>query len=197
MKISIVTPVHDMQNRDFFFNRLYRSIASQTFKNFEWIVTENGKGMASNTNEAIRHATGDIVKILFLDDYFATETALQTIAENFKGGWLATACEHDNGKEIFYVHYPIYSQDMVNGNNSIGSPSVIAFENTKDMFFDESMSWMLDCDLYMRLYARYGYPTFLNDVLVVIGVGEHQMTYLLSDEQKHNEQILMLQKYAK
>lgn len=194
-KISIVTPVHNMANREKFEKRLYASILDQSFKNWEHIVTEEGK-MAENTNAGIKKATGDIIKILFLDDFFHSPDALQHIADEFDGGWLATGCVHtEDGVEFYNAHFPEWNDDMATGNNTIGSPSVVAFENDNPLLFDESLSYMLDCDLYVRLYERYGLPTLLPYLDVAIGLGAHQTTNLMPNEEKLKEQQYVANKH--
>uniref|UniRef100_A0A6M3J6D4 Putative glycosyltransferase n=1 Tax=viral metagenome TaxID=1070528 RepID=A0A6M3J6D4_9ZZZZ len=185
-KLSIAIPVHNMKNRDFFFKRLMDSIESQTFKDYEVVVTEDGL-MAENTNSAIQKCKGDIIKILYMDDYLAHPNALQNIAMNFQGGWLAEGCLHDDGQRLFNPHFPSWHEDIAKGINTIGSPSVVAFENKDPLLFDENLSWLLDCELYGRLYKRYGLPTMLDDIGVVIGIGDHQMTHLLTAEEKQKE----------
>lgn len=194
-KISIVTPVYDMKDKNKFLERLSKSIDRQNFKDFEWVISENGKGMAANTNEGINRAKGDILKIIFMDDYFAHDNSLLKISETFEGRWLVTACEHDNGTRG-NPHYAWYNEEIHTGNNTIGSPSVLAFENEDPLLFDESLTWMLDCDLYKRLYDRYGVPTVLDDINVVIGIGEHQMTNLIDNETKIKETNSLIKKYA-
>lgn len=195
MKVSIVVPFHWMKNWKFFLNRCLESIEMQEYKDYEVILTKSGK-MAENTNRAIQSAKGEIIKILFMDDYFAHKEALGNIVSHFKGGWLATACDHDNGEELMGVHYPEYNQYMKKGLNTIGSPSVIAFENKDPFLFDEKLSWILDCDLYVRLYHRYGEPTLLDDVNVIMGVGEHQTTNILTKEEKEKELNYLQEKYV-
>jgi len=177
-----------MQNKDFFLKRALDSIEQQTFKDYEIVITEEGK-MAENTNAAIKKAKGEIIKILYMDDYLAHPNALENMAQSFRGGWLATGCAHDNGKELFNIHYPEWnsSEEMMKGVNTIGSPSVIMLENDDPLLFDENLSWLLDCELYKRLFERYGKPIILNDIGVIMGVGEHQMTNLLTDEEKLSE----------
>lgn len=195
-RISIVVPVHDMDNADYFFKRLQDSIEAQTFKDYEVIVTKNGK-MAENANSAIKQAKGEIIKILFLDDYLAHPHALQHIADNFTGGWLATGCVHtEDGLNLFNDHYPSYNKGMLQGVNTIGSPSVVSFENNDPLLFDEKMSWLLDCDLYARLYERYGEPTLVNDLDIVIGLGSHQTTHTMPLEEKQKESLYLTNKYA-
>ena len=192
-KISIVVPIHNMADGDKFLWRLVNSLVAQTFKDWELIITKDGK-MAENSNSGIKRAKGEIIKMLYLDDYFAHPEALEVIVNNFKGGWLATGCLHDNGKKVSMPHYAKFD-GVLDGINNIGSPSVVAFENKDSLLFDASMSWMLDVDLYKRLYERYGPPTIVNDLNVVMGIGGHQMTNILTEQEKVNEQIYFQQKH--
>ena len=194
-KISIVCPIHDMQNGDKYLWRLVNSLTSQTFKDWELIITKDGR-MAENTNAGIKRARGEIIKMLYLDDYLAHSNTLQVIVDNFKGGWLATGCLHDDGSSIGNPHFPKWNEDVIKGNNTIGSPSVVAVENNNPLLFDENMSWLLDCDYYKRLYERYGEPTLLNDLNVIIGIGDHQVTKLMPDAEKLAEYQYMNYKYG-
>ena len=81
--ISIVVPIHNMKNKDFFLNRCLTSIRQQSYQDYEIIITEKGK-MAENTNAGMKEANGDLVKIPFMDDYFADKDALWDIVDNFK-----------------------------------------------------------------------------------------------------------------
>lgn len=195
-KVSICIPVHEMANGDFFLQRLMNSIASQTFKDYEVVVSAEGK-MAKNTNRTIKAATGEIIKILFMDDYFAHPQSLQVIVDNFQGGWLATGCKHDDGQKIYNPHKPAWNHLIYAGENTIGSPSVVAFENKKPLLFDEKLSWMIDCEYYMRMYERYGLPTLIDDMNVIMGIGSHQTSYIMSEKEKVDEQMYAINKYEK
>lgn len=218
-KISICVPVYDMENGEQFFERCLDSILSQRHEDFEVVVTDNSsgdkyyrilkrygmpysysknphKGACVNTNEAIKNATGEIIKIIHMDDFFADKHALQEIVNNFKGGWLVTGCLHTtDGKNRINPHYPSYNDQIHTGNNTIGSPSVLAFENNAPLMFDEGSVWLFDCDYYKRLYKRYGKPTILNSFNVVIGLGSHQMTEKIGQKRKDDEVTLMKQRY--
>lgn len=205
-KLTVAIPTHDMENKVFFLKRCLDSLWNQTFQDFDIVVSDNSqddilgdvcdwyggidyfqnprKGMAQNTNEAIKRSTGSLIKILYMDDFLAHDNALEVIWDNFKGWWLVTGCEHTDGIERFNPHIPKYSREV--GKNTIGSPSVLTIKNDHPLMFDEEMTWLLDDDYYKRLYER-GAPTILEDINVVIGLGEHQMTYILSDELKANE----------
>ena len=176
--ISICIPIHDMKDGQFFLGRCIGSIFAQSYKDYEVIITHQGK-MAENSNFAIKGARGDLIKVLYMDDYFAHENALKDIVEAFRGGsgeWLITGTDNNP--------YPYYTDDIHTGNNKLGSPSALTMKRDCLMLFDESMTWLLDCDLFKRLYESYGEPVIINGANVVIGIHEGQMTNIISDEIK-------------
>jgi hypothetical protein len=191
--ISICIPIYDMPNGDFFLKRCIDSIMEQTYKNYELVITKDGK-MAENSNSAIKKAKGDLIKILYQDDYLAHKNSLQEIVDNFKGDWLVTGCEHDNGVR-YRPHFPQYNDQIHLGQNTIGSPSVLTLRKGLNEYFDETMTWLLDCDLYKRLFDKYGEPDILDDVNVVIGCGLHQATHRMGDQVKEDEHLYIKQKY--
>lgn len=186
--ISICIPTHNMKNKDFFLKRLLDSIRMQSYQDYEIVITENGL-MAENTNSAIKKAKGDLIKIMYMDDYFSHKHALKRIVDAFKGNWLINACDTNPN--------PHWVDDIETGNNKLGSPSCLTMKNGLNIYFDERMSWLLDCDLYRRLYDQYGPPTILPDICVNIGVHDGQMTNLLTNEEKLSEHYLIKEKYEK
>lgn len=208
-------------NESQFLYRNLKSIREQTFQDLEVVVSDNSdtpnlkhvcglfpeltihhafetkKGASLNTNVAIQRSQGEIIKFLFMDDFFAHPKALERIAESFTGGWLATGCNHYNGTETYRDHYAQYNPLIFTGFNTIGAPSVVAVENNKPLLFDSALAWLFDCDYYTRLYDRYGAPTILDDINVTIGVGEHQATSWLSDTIKNTEEKYLRKRYEK
>lgn len=150
-------------------------LAIRHFKN-----TDPTVGMAANTNNAIRHATGRLIKILLQDDFLASPTALQTIVEAFdlaKDTWLVTACAHvQDGQPVYRTHYPKYTKNISLGKNTIGSPSVLTIKNDQPLLFDTNLKWVVDCDYYRRYHDLAGNPKIVREVGVVIQVGDHQIT---------------------
>lgn len=187
-RVSICIPTHGMANKEFFLERALDSVRSQTFQDYEIVITEKGR-MAENTNAAIKEATGDLVKILYMDDFLAHPNALQDIVDNFEftDEWLITAADTNP--------YPYWTDDIETGNNKLGSPSALTMRRSSAMMFDERMSWLLDVDLYKRLYAEYGPPKILDSVGVCIGIHDGQMTNILTDEEKLSEHKLIKKKY--
>lgn len=186
-KLSIVIPIHDMANGAFFLWRAINSLMIQSFQDFEIVITKQGK-MAENTNAGIKRARGELIKILYLDDYLSHENALKDIVEAFKGHWLITGSDTNP--------HPFWTDDIEKGNNKLGSPSALTILNDKPLLFDEKMSWLLDCDYYKQMYDLYGPPVILDQVGVNIGVGNHQMTHILTDEEKLAEHNYMNKKYV-
>jgi len=196
-RISLAIPTHDMRNSDYFLQRLQDSIEMQTFRDFEVVVTADGK-MAENTNSAMSRCRGDFIKILYMDDYLAHEDSLKEVADSLDDSTmlLATGCTHKkNGVSFQDEHHPEYSQDIHRGNNTIGAPSVITVRNRGHLWFDENLSWLLDCDFYKRYYDAYGPPKLLRTVNVVLGIGKHQMTQILDEEFKLAEYQYLKNKY--
>lgn len=193
--ISICIPTHDFPNSEFFLNRCLNSIREQSFQDYEIIIKKTGKGMAHNLNEAIKEAKGELIKVLFTDDYFHDKHALKRLVEAHNGWWSVTGCIHDNGN-LINPHFPVWNDRMIFGNNTIGSPSVLLLRNDKDLpKFDESLQWLIDCQYYQDLFNRYGEPNIINDINVVIGLHEYQETNVLSNNVKQSELELMKNKY--
>lgn len=179
MKLSICIPISDMVNGDFFLSRLINSITQQSFRDFEVIITKQGKA-AENTNASMRLAKGELIKIMHMDDYFAHKDALQAIIDAFKGNWLVTASMTELGN----ANFPVYDENK----NTIGAPSVLTIRNGLDIYFDESLEWLFDLEFYRRLYAKYGEPVIIDDINVLIGIHADQATNKLSAEIKNAEE---------
>ena len=183
IKLSIVIPIHDMKGGADFLWASINALMDQSFQDFEIVITKAGK-MAENTNAGIKRARGELIKVLYLDDRLAYKDALKDIVEAMEGKeWLITGCSTNFS--------PHYTDNIETGNNKLGSPSCLTMRNNKPLLFDEKMSWLLDCDLYKRMYEKYGAPVILEGEHVVMGIGNHQMTNILTDEEKKGEYIYL------
>lgn len=194
-------PYHQTPYTAFFLSRLLDSVEKQTFTDYEIILTAEGK-MAENTNAAMEKATGEIIKILYMDDYFAHRQSLQRIVDAFTPDtmWLATGCVHqhmDDYETPHSPHEPEYTDDIETGNNKIGSPSVVSLRNSDLLYFDETLSFLLDCDLYKRYNEKFGPPVLINDLNVVIGIHDNQVSQTMSKAEKLQEFNYMKDKYGK
>jgi glycosyltransferase involved in cell wall biosynthesis len=213
--ISICIPTYEMKDKgveylEYSFNILY----SQTYKDFEIIISDHSidnniknlceqwsqvfkisylrnkykRGNSSaNINNAIRNAKGDIIKILFQDDFLYDEYSLEKQVKCFKEKWLVTACCHYNGKEIYNPFYPRYHDQIQYGQNTISSPSVLMFENKDIIEFDENLISLMDVDYYKRLYDKLGLPFICNEITVVNRI--HEASVTLSIVHANNSEI--------
>lgn len=187
--ISIAIPYYrGMKNAPFFLARLLQSIHEQTYTEYEVVITEKGNA-SQNTNEAIRQSKHEIVKVMYMDDYFTHKDSLQHMVDALGGQkWLIAGSNNNQT--------PFLTGDIHVGNNKLGSPSALMFRKC-DVWFDEELKWLLDCDFYKKMWINYGQPAILNGNLVTIGEGDHQATNLLSNQDKEREVMLMRQRYVR
>ena len=222
-KISVVIPVYEQKGLgQVFLKHSLDILAKQTFRDFEVVVSDNSTyffqsqmeklcwqypfvrytrckevGLVVNTNNAIRHAKGELIKILFQDDFLYDENSLQDIADNFKGDWMVTACEHSlDGKTMTRPFYPKYNANIYLGENTISSPSVLTYRNEDPLLFDEKLTMLMDCDMYRRLYDKFGEPTILNKINVVNRTGSHQVSMNITPAQMNDELTYIKEKYV-
>lgn len=213
--LSVCIPTYEMNGRGAEFLRYSLEILThQTFKDFDVVVSDhstsniikdvcdsfskkldlhyfqnpNDRGSSSaNLNNAIKHASGKLVKFLFQDDFFYSPTSLQDIVEQFDiatDRWLVTACEHSrDGRTFYHPFFPKYNPQIHLGKNTISSPSVLTIKNDKPLLFDEHLIWLMDCDYYKRCYDRYGEPKVLNNINVVNRTGEHQVSLIMATKE--------------
>lgn len=128
IEISVCIPAYDMGGRGVaFLEQSLDVLSTQTFKQFEVVVSDQSsdtaiadlcarsslqirwidarrvpKQASANTNLAMNVAAGEIVKILFQDDFLLGDAALARIAQAFddpKVNWCLTGCEHTRDGE--------------------------------------------------------------------------------------------------
>lgn len=206
--ISICIPTYEMRGHGAdFLRQSFQRLREQTFKDFDVVVsdhaidgsikavcdefadrlsihyfanTERRGSSSANLNNAIKHATGRLIKILFQDDYLIDNEALTKTVAAFdldRDHWLVTGCEHTrDGQTLERPYMPRLSSSPHLGDNLIGSPSVLTIKNDRPELFDERLIWLMDGEYYQRLTRRYGPPKILSTITVVNRLGEHQVT---------------------
>ena len=210
MKISIAIPTWECNGRGVeFLDDLLRTISIQTFKDFQVVISDHsldrkiqnfceeniydlplryfrceeyrGNG-PFNTNNAIELCEGEIIKIMFQDDFFYDDESLEKIVSEFNSDfdWLVCGCNHtfDDGYNFINEMYPKWNDNILNGVNTISSPSVVAFR--KKVFdkvkFDINLKMMMDCEFYHNLKCNFGDPVYLNDILVTNRIHRDQIS---------------------
>lgn len=198
-KISIAIPTWEFYgNGEQFLDDLFRTIEIQTFKDFEVVISdhsaddyllpkikefdvkfdikycknENNRGNGStNLNNAISNCSSDIVKILFQDDFFYDDEALEKIYYALSDSdkmWLLNGTNHtkNDGNTFYWDLYPKFNDKLLDGVNTISSPSVVAFKRQSEVIFDETLVYFMDVDYYYGMRKKYGDPVFYDDILV-------------------------------
>jgi GT2 family glycosyltransferase len=205
-KISICVPVYSMKNgnSEKFLVEYFSNLMFQTFKDFDVIVSDQNpegnlksicdtfsyaldikyysnnsdiKNAANNVNFATSKATGDIIKLLYMDDFFVDVLSLQKILDAFdnnEGKWLIcgfTHCNQDKTR-FFDTRVPWFGNKYVNGDNTTGNPSTYAVRKECLLEMDENLLWLVDGEYFYRSYHYYGDPIIITDTLVAFR--EHQ-----------------------
>lgn len=198
-KISIAVPTWECYGKGAeFLDDLLRTIEIQTFNDFEVVISdhsqndqvlnildeyknkfdivylrnENDRGnSSSNTNNAIDNCSGEIIKIMFQDDFFYDDEAIEKIYDvlyNSDKIWILNGCNHtaDHGNSFYWDFYPSFNDKLLNGVNTISSPSVVAFKKIVKRRFDCCLTYYMDIDFYYGMKVDYGEPILYNDILV-------------------------------
>ena len=215
MKISICVPTWEQYGLGPSFLRdNLESIKKQSYKNFNVIISDHSKNDEiknvcdsfknyfelkyfryqekfgsgpANTNNAILNADGDLIKILFQDDFLYSSDSLQNIVESFESSeckWLVNGCNHtvDDGKTFINEMIPRWNEGIPIGVNTISSPSVLSFINNEPCLFDENLIMLMDCEMYYQLFKRYGTPYIIGNTLTTNRIHDHQISRLYNQD---------------
>lgn len=196
MRFSIAIPSHDRgENGPVWMRELLNSIKSQTFQDLEVVVSDQSKNdnilnvcqeysddfefkyiqyqgsvPCENINIALDECEGEIIKLMFSDDIFINESALEIINEEYESTqckWAFSGfCGTRDGKTFYDERQPKWTDYMLEGRNLLSSPSVVSFLNSSKQHFDENLKLLLDTDFYHRMRWENGMPHFIKEVLV-------------------------------
>lgn len=173
MKISIFTPTY---NRGYIIHNLYNSLKNQTYKNFEWIIVDDGsidntknliykyknesdfsiiyykqknQGKHIAINKGISLATGDLFFIVDSDDYVTSDFAYNII----------------NLYEKIKFNNSIAALAFPRGNKSGGSlvknlTQKEMLENFLDIVFKYKISGEIDFAFKINILKEFLFPDF-------------------------------------
>lgn len=160
----------------------------QVCKSYDFVTVINNTGRksaSSNMNNALLQSTGDVIKIMFADDFFVDDYSLFDSTKPIFDGqlWSVTACCHtQNGKELFRPFFPRYHNDIHLGTNTMSSPSTISMRRDNQTLFDENINYLLDVEWYKRMCIRHGEPHINNRINVVNRIHEDSLSSSLHKE---------------
>ena len=195
MRVSFCIPTHDGNSRcqNYLFD-IFHALSQQSNKNFNVWISDHSKSdkvlnacteygdlfdimyipnkdhvgnISANTNNALQNADGDILKVLFSDDFILTNNLVEELDKAFTDNvdWAVTGYAHtlDDGQTHYNPKIPYYNDRLLEGVNTLSSPSILAMRRGIDMYFDEQLTMLMDCDMYYRLYKYHGDPVILKD----------------------------------
>lgn len=207
-EISVCIPTYEFKGEGVkFLSELFDSLKKQTFQDFDVVISDhskdteimnfcrecdydfeityiqnpNGRGFqAPNTNCALENAEGRILKLIYQDDIFVDDKALEKIKNAFdetECKWLFHGFTHTtDGIETHRNCVPRWCDMMLEGRNLLGSPSCIAMLNECKMYMDENIKLLIDTELYHRMRFEHGMPAFISDVLIANREHDNRMS---------------------
>lgn len=216
-KVSIAIPTWESHGRGAeFLDDLLRTIEIQRFKDFEVVISDHSKNddvynkcseftdkfdiryirnsqkhgnSPANLNYAISWCKGEIIKIMFQDDFFYDDESLDKIYYRLADSpkmWLVNGCNHTetDGNSFYWDFFPRFNDDILKGVNTISSPSVVAFKNQNQIKFDENIVYFMDVDFYYGMREKYGEPIYYDDVLITNRVHQDSISSCIQNKQE-------------
>ena len=206
--ISICIPAYEMGNDGAkFLKRALQSLATQNFRDFDVVVSDQSSNNAvaqecqnwesslnikhiwnrnserkssTNVNFALNHANGEILKVLFQDDFFCSDEALEriysTLSVSSKMWLLCGSGICSDGITVEKQMVPRLNKGICFGNNTVSSPSVVAIKSECRERFDERLIWLMDVEYYQRLWSKYGTPEIIAETMVANGIHSGQVS---------------------
>ena len=195
-RVSFCIPTHDgnAKCQQYLFD-IFHALEHQTNKDFNVWISDHSKSkkvlqacqeyadvfeinyvqnttkygnISANTNNALRHGNGDILKVLFSDDFILTTNLTSELDKAFTKDvtWAVTGFAHTltDGQQHYNPKIPVYNDRLLEGINTLSSPSILALRNGIEEYFDEELTMLMDCDMYFRLYKYHGDPVVLKDI---------------------------------
>ena len=223
MKVSVVIPAYEYNGKGvYYLSHILRSISTQTLKDVEVIIPDHSiddnikkfcddnifnlnivyknniatrGNVSDNKNLGMDLATGEIVKMMYMDDYFYCNNALEKIYLTLKESdkmWLVCGTNHTrtDGRSYENNFYPRWNDNMLKsrGNNTMSGVSVIAYKNQNmTVRWDINTCMLMDIDFYYSMREKYGDCVYLNEILISQRINADSLTETLSDEQVEKE----------
>ena len=148
----------------------------RTEANLKYVMNKTHRGSSeANLNNAIKLATGDLIKPMYQDDFFYSDNAIEVMVnklEEDNSTWVAATtwhCQDQDSQSLFNNHPPTIpsnSESWLSGNNTLGSPSVIMYRVVEE-YLDPFLVWFPDVEFYYRMWKMYGNPSLVTSPCIV------------------------------
>ena len=106
---------------------------------------------------------------MFSDDIFMSKDALERIKYEYNTTnckWAFSGFANWDGKEVYDMKVPEWTDKTLEGRNHLSSPTVVSFLNECKKEFDLNLKLLLDVDFYHRMRWDYGMPNIIPEILV-------------------------------
>jgi len=231
-KVSIIIPSYEYNGKGvYYLSHIFRTISKQTLKDVEVIVPDHSiddkieefcsdnifdlnivyvrnsdsRGNAAvNKNVGMDIAKGEIVKMMYMDDFFFRDDSLEKIYNALTTSekmWLVCGTNHtrDDGKTFDTVIYPRWNDNMLKarGNNTMSGVSVISYKNQDmNIRWDPNTCMLMDIDFYYQLRNKYGDCLYLNEVLISQSLNVDSLSSITSDQDIQKEFVYCREKFG-
>lgn len=203
-KVSICIPAYNQPN---YLRRALESVCIQTFKDYEVVITDDSPdnsvglvvdefrsciniryyknttrlGSPENWNEAVSKSSGEYIKILHHDDWFADEKCLSdfvSMLDENSDIQLAFSPSINVGVDgkVISIHNPSSSSilemylhpEILLWGNRVGSPSATIYRRQDQERYDRKLKWVVDTEFYYRLLLKNPFVKLANRPLICI-----------------------------
>lgn len=192
-EFSIAIPAHDRgENGPQWMRELLDSLQSQTYQDFNVVVSDQsqndnimkvckeydfefiflrygGTNPCENINTALDNCDGRIIKMMFSDDIFVRNDALELIHNEYDQlgcKWTFNGFSNWDGKDKHDNKIPVWADRTLEGRNLLSSPSAVSFLNEYKVEFDLNLKLLLDVDFYHRMRMKNGMPHIISEILI-------------------------------
>jgi glycosyltransferase involved in cell wall biosynthesis len=155
---------------------------------------ENRGSPCANWNNCVSNSTGEMIRILAMDDYLSYENAISDsmvwINANPQHKWFVShRCDEKNN--IRTKKEAIWNSNILM-INSVSGPSCVMVP--KDLYLktkmDSQFLWLFDLDFYYMLYSISGKPGIIPFYTWVNSIHKNQLTHSVQHRNKLEIQLL-------
>jgi len=138
-----------------------------------------------NWNFALKKSKGRYKMLLHHDDYFRNNLVLDKIYKDYlKNGemmvYFLNFINEDKFKKFYYNKFSMKQFFKYPNNllyvNYLSTPSCLVLNQKVDLLYNEELKWLVDVDLYSRLFKKFNSIKFISDISIVIGSGDERIT---------------------
>jgi len=156
-----------------------------------------------NWNSSIKKARGKYRILVHHDDYFGDDTTLDKIySESQKNGesmvYFLGFRNENNFRRFYYGKFLMkqifWRPDDLLYVNYFSSPSCLVLNQKVDLFYNEELKWLVDVELYSRLFKKYSKIKLISSASMVIGAGNQRVTSTISKKDILKEFYILKQK---